>query len=492
MADDFLAEYIAAGGPDLDHLRNVLQFIVHQDLTPLSEPDRAAVLHRAHLALGLPPESGTVVAMEGEYNIGGKTVPVLRPYVNTEGLNRLATRYGARTRVLSTAIHENGVVVTMRAELPGGRFRERAGYCTAAFAAGKGRPPLDIALERASNQSLYGLFGLPLPDDSLGELYLRRQVAKIKEGLGAEVSRVEGDPVGAEGPGSAADTAPTPEEVEVASPSQNTPAAPPDVDPELASIEAMGMGDPNFDCIAPPDLAAAEASNSLPPGWEVAERTRRRRPWPYGKSRVTSPGEMEPPPPQVNAYIKLLVDRGLTSGEAQSQFTGRLVTGADIPLNPYVMPVRDLRRCMDMVQSLASPDEMEAFDAALADRGYLSGPERDQKLLKLVGVKTPRDREFLTSRDVANAMRSLSDEPTLTQIAECEILMEHLGVKEPKLQELQAMEYLGRTDPVPLRSLSAKEIGQCIGTMAPSVQGMKTKTMFPTNRQHYRPWSPKL
>jgi len=244
--------------------------------------------------------------------------------------------------------------------------------------------------------------------------------------------------------------------------------------------------------VAPPDFAAVEASNSLPPGWQVAERTRRRQPWPYQESKITSPGEFKPPPSQVDAYVRLLAERGVTSGEEQRRFTGRLMTGADVSLNHYLLPVRDLRRCMEEVRSLASSNELQELDMALADRGYLDGPERAQKLLKLVGVRTPRDQDFLSSRDIAGAMRTLSDEPTLTQVAECQILMEHLGLKEPQHQEMQAMKYLGRTDPVPLSSLSAKEIGQCIKTMQPSVQAMKTKTMFLSNRQRHFPWSPRL
>ena len=492
MANDFLAEYIAAGGPDIDHLRNVVQFIVNQDLTPLSEPERADLLHRAHLALGFPPESGAVcvVPKRDTYDVGGELVKAERPYVNLEGLNALAARYGASTRILSTAFHENGVVVTMRAELPDGRFRERAGYCVNAHALDKGRPAVDIACEHAANQVLYGLFGLPMPDDTLGKRYLERQIEGIKEALGPETNRVEGDalpsaqePVATSVPVPAAEAAPA---------APPPPAQPQAVDPEMASLEAMGMGDPDADCFAPPDFAAVEASNSLPPGWQVAERTRRRQPWPYQESKITSPGEFKPPPSQVDAYVRLLAERGVTSGEEQRRFTGRLMTGADVSLNHYLLPVRDLRRCMEEVRSLASSNERQELDMALADRGYLDGPERAQKLLKLVGVRTPRDQDFLSSRDIAGAMRTLSDEPTLTQVAECQILMEHLGLKEPQHQEMQAMKYLGRTDPVPLSSLSAKEIGQCIKTMQPSVQAMKTKTMFPSNRQRHFPWSPRL
>lgn len=170
MADDFLTEFIDAGGPDIGHLTGVFQFIVNQDLTPLSEPERATFLERAHRALGLPPESGTIVPMKGQFKIRGEVVEALRPYVNLEGLNKLAVRYGASTRLLSTEYGAEGAVVRMRAEIPGGRFRERETLCTNDEAAEEGRPAIDIASERAERQVLYGLLGLPEPTLGRGGL----------------------------------------------------------------------------------------------------------------------------------------------------------------------------------------------------------------------------------------------------------------------------------------------------------------------------------
>ena len=297
MANDFLAEYIAAGGPDLDQLRNVIQFIVNQDLTPLSEPERADLLRRAHLALGFAPESGAVcvVPKKDTYAIGGERVKAERPYVNLDGLKKLAERYGASTRVLSTTAHENGVVVTMRAELPDGRFRERAGYCINAHALDKGRPAVDIACEHAANQVLYGLFGLPMPEDTLGEVYLERQIEKIKQGLGPEVGRVEGGlPLVPPAPVA---SPPEPAVVDAAPRTPEAPAEPSVVDPELASLEAMGMGESDADCLTPADFTAVETSNPVAgprsgrgPGNGAPRRGCRRLPRPGG------PPAARPPP----------------------------------------------------------------------------------------------------------------------------------------------------------------------------------------------------
>ena len=483
MADDFLTEFIDAGGPDIGHLTGVFQFIVNQDLTPLSEPERATFLERAHRALGLPPESGTIVPMKGQFKIRGEVVEALRPYVNLEGLNKLAVRYGASTRLLSTEYSAEGAVVRMRAEIPGGRFRERETLCTNDEAAEEGRPAIDIASERAERQVLYGLLGLPEP--TLGRGGLRFPRESSTRVLGTPLEPVS-PPHPAEAPVADPGSAGLPTIEQTSSGSQAGPELA--VDPELASLEAMGV--PGLDCIGPGSSAGVEASRLLPPVARVPDR--KGRPWPYGKGRVTSPADMEPPRAQVDAYMQLLGDRGVTSGEAASRFTGRLMTGEDVPLNPYLLPVRDLRRCMDEVRSLASPAEMKAFDEALADRGYLDGPQLHDKLRALVGVRQPRDRDFLSSRDIAGAIRVLSEQPTLAQVAECRILLEHLGLREAKLQEIQVMGMVGRSDPVPLGSLSAKELDHCIKGMGPAVKTMKTKTLFPTNRQRKFPWSPEL
>lgn len=485
MADDFLTEFIAAGGPDIGHLTGVFQFIVNQDLTPLSEPERATFLERAHRALGLPPESGTIVPMKGQFKIRGEVVEALRPYVNLEGLNKLAVRYGASTRLLSTEYGSEGAVVRMRAEIPGGRFRERETLCTNDEAAEEGRPAIDIASERAERQVLYGLLGLPEPTLGRGGLRFPRESSTRVLGPSVEL-------VGSARPSEAPVADPGSAIVPAIGQTSAGPNAGPDVpvDPELASLEAMGGS--GFDCAGPGGSAAVDAPDPLPSRLRVPDRQRQRQPWPYGKGRVTSPADMEPPRAQVDAYMQLLRDRGVTGGEAASRFTGRLMTGEDVPLNPYLLPVRDLRRCMEEVRGLASPAEMQAFDGALADRGYLDGAELQDKLRSLVGVRQPRDRDFLSSREIAGAIRVLSDEPTLAQVAECRILLEHLGLREAKLQEIQVMGMVGRSDPVPLRSLSAKELDHCINGMGPAVKTMKTKTLFPTNRQRKFPWSPEL
>ena len=459
--------------------------VVRQDVTELSEEERARVLEECHEALGFDPSSGVVDTVWGQRRVGGEKIDFLHPYIKVPGLRALTNRFGgAATSIVDETVDGDTLKVTVVAEMPSGRTVRARGSATEAQAVAAHRLQVEVATEQAVRRALWGLVRTsftdqPAPGGLAWAAPAPSTAAAPGEALPTDSAAVPAAPD-------------VPRDWEPPTTSRD-PSEPvleasrtPDVDPELASFEPMAP--------SAADLAAVESTQILPPEWCLPTRDdpTRRLPWPMGLGRVTAVGQMPPSEDQMREYQRLLAERGV-EGNAIFKFTGRLHTHAETPLNPALLTASEMARCIDQVRELASEMEMKGLYQSLSDRGYLEPAQVAEKLTVLVGAKAERDLDFVTSRTVGQAIRALETEPTLVQVHECRILLERIGVSDPTNQATRLAEITGRDEPTPPEQLSAKEIAGVIATMRPTVARMKLKKRpFPTNRQRLFPWSSDL
>ncbi|MHB1525035.1 MAG: hypothetical protein ACYCZN_01930 [Candidatus Dormibacteria bacterium] len=457
--------------------------VLKQDLTAMSEPEKAEVLVRCHEALRLDPAERplyTPFATRGDPENPERWI---HPALSLSGLRDLAGRYGAA--VLVESEDEDPIAgtatVRVRAHLPSGAGTPGVASVTTQQAKEDGTFPLAFARTVAERRALSQLVRTPFSGPDVTGPPLPSTKRTLPPPSSSALAANSTEPVITEASPSPAPPLPWARgpEAEVATPMNA------DVEQDLSSLEAMGPATSGLEAAEPVDVDAPDWCLPTPDFGSA------RLPWPAPLIRKSSVGQGDVSPGQIADYKRLLEQRGVVGTDAIERFTARLVTGAyGDTLPPQALQAQELARKIEQVRELASSKEMQKLDVTLDERGYLDDESRHARLDELLGVKDERDLGFVSSRAVAQAMRALADEPTLTQIHECRGLLERIGVTEPHVMERRIADALGREDPVPPEQLSAKEIDALIHSMRPTVDRMKIKTKIPTVRQRLFPWSP--
>jgi len=466
--------------------------VIKQDLTPLSESERDDVLRRCHEALRLDPERsgiGAVPHWEKDPENPKQQVRKDRPTLHLSGLRELTARYGGE--VLVEDVVEDPVAgsatVTVRAQLPfGAQTFPGIGGATTQQAHEYGETAVEFAQTKAVRFALSRLVRTPsasaAPQVQRPSQTLKRTVAPSTSLKPGDAER---DPKAPPEVPTSPLISPPPLAWSSGPEAEDTTPLEAEVEQDLASLAAMGP--------ALSDPEAAEQVDVAAPDWclPAPDFGSARLPWPAPLVRKSSVGQGDVSPGQVRDYKRLLEERGVVGDDAIERFTAHLMTGAHgDTLPPQALQAQELARKIEQVREMASSKEMQKLDAALDERGYLDAESRRARLEELLGVKDERDLGFVSSRAVAQAMRSLADEPTLTQIHECRGLLERIGVTEPYVMGRRIADALGHDDPVAPEDLTAKEIDALIHSMRPTVDRMKIKTKIPTVRQRMFPWSP--